>query len=95
LNLRWITGIVGLAGIAAVMTYPVRRQIYGSAQDRFGIDAYSLISGSDRRNHDSALHGGTESGGVLTTALMITYDIVIATGLFGVFCIWRCRADED
>ncbi|MGH9829462.1 MAG: 4Fe-4S dicluster domain-containing protein, partial [Blastocatellia bacterium] len=28
LNMRWITGLVGLAGIAGVMTYPVRRQKY-------------------------------------------------------------------
>ncbi len=28
LTMRWITGIVGLGGIAAVMTYPLRKQVY-------------------------------------------------------------------
>src|SRR5262249_16638366 len=27
-DLRWVTGIVGLVGVAGVMTYPVRKQIY-------------------------------------------------------------------
>ena len=86
LNLRWITGIVGLAGIAAVMTYPIRRQIY---RKRAGPLRYWMLTHSYLgviAGIMILLHGGTESGGVLTTALMITYDIVIATGLFGVFC---------
>jgi hypothetical protein len=32
------------------------------------------------------LHGGTNSGGALTTALMICFDLVILTGLFGILC---------
>jgi hypothetical protein len=32
------------------------------------------------------LHGGTQSGGALTTALMISFDLVILTGLFGLLC---------
>jgi len=86
LNMRWITGIVGLVGIAAVMSYPVRRQVYRRragplrywmlAHSYLGVIAGIMI----------LLHGGTDSGGTLTTALMITYDVVIATGLFGAFC---------
>jgi hypothetical protein len=30
------------------------------------------------------LHGGTDSGGALTTALMISYDLVIFTGILGI-----------
>jgi hypothetical protein len=30
------------------------------------------------------LHGGVDSGGALTTALMISFDLVILTGLFGI-----------
>jgi len=30
------------------------------------------------------LHGGSSSGGVLTTALMVSFDLVILTGLFGI-----------
>jgi hypothetical protein len=32
------------------------------------------------------VHGGTSSGGLLTTLLMISFDLVIATGLFGAAC---------
>ncbi|HZM89942.1 MAG TPA: cyclic nucleotide-binding domain-containing protein [Blastocatellia bacterium] len=84
LNMRWITGIVGLVGIAAVMTYPVRRQIYTKragplrywmlAHAYIGVIAGMLI----------LLHGGTHSGGALTTVLMIAYDLVIFTGILGI-----------
>jgi Fe-S-cluster-containing dehydrogenase component len=85
LNMRWITGITGLIGIAAVMTYPVRRQIYTKragplrywmlTHAYIGVIAGMLI----------LLHGGTRSGGALTTALMISYDLVIFTGILGIF----------
>lgn len=85
LNMRWITGIVGLVGIAAVMTYPMRRQIYTKrvgplrywmlAHAYVGIIAGILI----------LFHGGAHSGGALTTALMISYDLVIFTGILGIF----------
>jgi hypothetical protein len=86
LNMRWITGIAGLAGIVVVMTYPVRRRVY---RKRKGPLRYWMLV------HSYAgviagililLHGGTDSGGALTTALMIAYDVVIATGLFGILC---------
>jgi hypothetical protein len=32
------------------------------------------------------LHGGRSSGGLLTSALMVTFDIVIVTGIFGILC---------
>ena len=43
------------------------------------------------------LHGGTDSGGALTTALMITYDVVIVTGILGIFLLLVVprTADED
>ena len=85
LNMRWITGIVGLVGIAAVMTYPMRRQIYTKragplrywmlTHAYIGIIAGMLI----------LLHGGSHSGGALTTALMVSYDLVIFTGILGIF----------
>ncbi|MEK6325406.1 MAG: cyclic nucleotide-binding domain-containing protein [Acidobacteriota bacterium] len=85
LNMRWITGIAGLVGIAAVMTYPVRRQIYTKrvgplrywmlAHAYVGIIAGMLI----------LLHGGSHSGGALTTVLMVSYDLVIFTGILGIF----------
>src|SRR5262249_29761485 len=81
LNMRWITGIVGLLGIAAVMTYPARRQVYtrrkGALRYWLLFHAYAgIIAGIL-----ILLHGGNRSGGALTTALMITYDLVIFTGI--------------
>lgn len=84
LNMRWITGLVGLIGIAAVMAYPARRQIY---RRRAGALRYWMLAHSYLGVIAGAmilLHGGPDSGGVLTTALIITYDLVIATGLFGI-----------
>jgi Fe-S-cluster-containing dehydrogenase component/CRP-like cAMP-binding protein len=84
LNLRWITGLVGLAGIAVVMTYPARRQVY---KKRAGPLRYWLLS------HTYAgviagimilLHGGRDAGGPLTAGLMVSFDLVIATGLLGI-----------
>lgn len=85
LNMRWITGITGLVGIAGVMTYPVRRQIYtkrvGALRYWMLVHAYvGIIAGML-----ILLHGGTHSGGALTTALMISYDLVILTGILGIF----------
>ncbi len=84
LDLRWITGIVGLIGIAGVMTYPVRKQIY---KRRAGPLRYWMLGHSYLGVIAGAtllLHGGTESGGALTTALMVSFDLVILTGLFGI-----------
>ncbi|HSO76856.1 MAG TPA: cyclic nucleotide-binding domain-containing protein [Blastocatellia bacterium] len=86
LNMRWITGLAGLLGIAAVMTYPVRRQVYTKRKGalRYWMLAHSyagVIAGIM-----ILLHGGTDSGGALTTVLMISFDLVVLTGLFGIFC---------
>ncbi|HEV8484588.1 MAG TPA: cyclic nucleotide-binding domain-containing protein [Blastocatellia bacterium] len=86
LNMRWITGLVGLVGIAATMTYPVRRKVYTKRKGalRYWMLAHAylgVIAGVM-----ILLHGGTDSGGALTTALMISFDLVVATGLFGIFC---------
>ena len=85
LNMRWITGLVGLIGIAGVMTYPVRRRIYRTRKGalRYWMLVHSylgVIAGVML-----LLHGGTDSGGALTTALMISFDLVVLTGLFGIF----------
>ncbi|MFN0123884.1 MAG: cyclic nucleotide-binding domain-containing protein [Blastocatellia bacterium] len=86
LNFYWLSGLVGLLGILVVMAYPVRRQMY---KKRAGPLRYWMLV------HSYAgviaglvllLHGGTHSGGALTTTLMITFDLVILTGLYGIFC---------
>ncbi len=86
LTVRWITGLVGLGGIAVVMTYPARKQIY---RRRAGALRYwmlshvyiGLIAGVVL-----LLHGGRETGGLLTSVLMVSFDLVIVTGLFGIAC---------
>lgn len=86
LTMRWTTGLVGLAGIVWVMAYSARKQIYRRRAGAlrywmlshvyFGVLAGVLI----------LIHGGTRSGGLLTSLLMISFDLTIASGLFGAFC---------
>ena len=82
--MRWLTGIVGFTGIVGVMAYPVRKQIY---KRRAGPLRYWLLSHSYLGVIGGSvllLHGGVQSGGALTTALMVSFDLVILTGLFGI-----------
>lgn len=86
LTMRWTTGLTGLAGIVWTMLYPLRKQIY---RRRAGALRYWLMSHvyvGVLAGFLILVHGGTNSGGLLTTLLMISFDLVIASGLFGVFC---------
>jgi Fe-S-cluster-containing dehydrogenase component/CRP-like cAMP-binding protein len=86
LTLRWITGLIGLGSIAAVATYPARKQIYTRragplrywklAHVYLGLIAALVL----------LIHGGRDSGGMLTSLLMISFDLVIVSGLFGIAC---------
>ncbi len=83
LTVRWITGFVGLFGIAAVMTYPFRKQVYrrraGALRYWMLMHVYlGVVAGIVL-----LLHGGASTGGLLTSLLMISFDAVILTGLFG------------
>jgi Fe-S-cluster-containing dehydrogenase component/CRP-like cAMP-binding protein len=83
---RWVTGLIGVAGIAVVMTYPLRKKIY---RRRAGALRYWLLAHTYLGTLAGIVllvHGGSHGGGLLTTTLMITFDIVILTGLFGLFC---------
>ncbi len=84
LTMRWITGLVGLGGIAAVMTYPARKQIY---RRRAGALRYWMLAHvyvGTLAGILLLLHSGTSTGGLLTTSLYVAFDVVIATGLFGI-----------
>jgi Fe-S-cluster-containing dehydrogenase component/CRP-like cAMP-binding protein len=86
LTVRWITGLVGLFGIAGVMTYPARRQIY---RRRAGPLRYWLLAHVYLGLIAALvllLHGGRTTGGLLTSLLLIAFDLVILTGLFGLAC---------
>ena len=83
-TMRWITGLVGLVGVAVVMTYPARKQIY---RRRAGALRYWLLVHiyiGVLAGVVLLLHAGTSTGGLLTTSLYVTFDFVIATGLFGI-----------
>ncbi len=84
LNFYWATGILGLVAIAWVMLYPIRRQIFRKrviplrywllTHAYAGVIAGSLL----------LLHAGWRGGGWFTTTLMISFDLVILTGLWGI-----------
>ena len=84
LTMRWLTGIVGLVGVAIVMTYPLRKQVYrrraGALRYWMLVHVYSgAIAGVVL-----LLHGGTRTGGLLTTVLYIAFDVVILSGIAGI-----------
>ncbi len=82
--MRWATGLTGLVGTAIVMTYPLRKQIY---RRRAGALRYWLLSHvyvGAVAGIVLLMHAGRHTGGLLTTALYVTFDAVIVTGLFGV-----------
>lgn len=86
LTMRWITGIAGLAGIVWVMAYAARKQVY---RRRAGALRYWMLSHiyiGVLAGVVLLVHGGTSSGGLVTTTLMISFDLVILSGIFGAFC---------
>ncbi len=86
LTMRWVTGLTGLASIVWVMLYPARKQVY---RRRVGALRYWMLSHMYIGVLAGVLllaHGGTNSGALLTTLLMISFDLVIATGIFGAAC---------
>ncbi len=86
ITMRWITGLAGLGGIVWAMFYPARKQVY---RRRAGALRYWMLSHMYLGVLAGVLllvHGGSSSGGLLTTLLMISFDLVIVTGLFGGAC---------
>src|SRR2546421_2072694 len=86
LTMRWVTGLVGLIGVAGVMTYPARKQIY---RRRAGALRYWLLAHiylGVMAGIVLLIHGGSHGGGLLTMTLMLWFDATILTGLFGIFC---------
>jgi Fe-S-cluster-containing dehydrogenase component/CRP-like cAMP-binding protein len=84
LTVRWLTGLVGLVGVAAVMTYPLRKQVY---RRRAGALRYWMLMHvylGVAAGLALLLHGGRTTGGLLTSLLMISFDAVIVTGIFGI-----------
>ncbi|HEY3104117.1 MAG TPA: cyclic nucleotide-binding domain-containing protein [Pyrinomonadaceae bacterium] len=86
LTLRWLTGLLGLTSISAAVTYSARKQIYRRragplrywklAHVYLGILAGAVL----------LIHGGRDSGGLVTSMLMVSFDVVIVAGIFGALC---------
>jgi Fe-S-cluster-containing dehydrogenase component/CRP-like cAMP-binding protein len=86
LTMRWVTGLVGFAGIAGVMTYPARKPIY---RRRAGALRYWLLAHIYLGVLAAIvllIHGGSHGGGLLTLTLMVCFDATILTGLWGLLC---------
>jgi Fe-S-cluster-containing dehydrogenase component/CRP-like cAMP-binding protein len=84
LNLEWLTGFAGLAGIILAMLYAGRRTIY---KRRAGPLRYWMLThGYAGALAGSALlvHTGTMTGGALTTGLAISFYLAVLTGLIGI-----------
>lgn len=84
LTMRWLTGLVGAAGTAVVMTYPIRKQIY---RRRAGALRYWMLAHvyiGALTGVVLFLHAGASTGGLLTTSLYVAFCAVIATGIFGI-----------
>ena len=84
LTMRWLTGIVGLAGVAIVMTYPLRKQVYrrraGALRYWMLVHVYAgVVAGIVL-----LLHSGPRLGGLVTSLLYFVFDLVIVSGLLGI-----------
>lgn len=88
LTMRWVTGLLGLASIVIALTYSGRRQIYrhraGALRYWMLVHVYiGVIAGIVL-----LIHGGRDTRGLLTSLLMISFDLTIVTGLFGIACYY-------
>ncbi|MDX6612184.1 MAG: hypothetical protein QOD75_1370 [Blastocatellia bacterium] len=84
LTFRWLTGIGGFVCVTAVMTYPLRKQIY---RRRAGALRYWLLAHVYIGVVGTIvllMHGGRHTGSLLTTALYLTFLAVIISGVIGV-----------
>ena len=84
LTMRWLTGLVGLVGIAVVMTYPFRKQVY---RKRAGALRYWMLAHAYVGAIAGVVllfHSGTRTGGLLTSLLYVAFDLAILSGIVGI-----------
>ena len=84
LTMRWLTGLVGLAGGVVVMSYPFRKQIYRRRAGalRYWMLAHAYVGAI--AGVTLLLHSGPRTGGLVTTLLYVAFDLTILSGLIGV-----------
>ncbi|HLM24505.1 MAG TPA: cyclic nucleotide-binding domain-containing protein [Pyrinomonadaceae bacterium] len=84
LTMRWLTGLVGLLGVAVVMTYPLRKQVY---RRRAGALRYWMLAHIYVGAIAGVLllfHSGPRTGGLLTSILYVAFDLTILSGIVGI-----------
>jgi Fe-S-cluster-containing dehydrogenase component/CRP-like cAMP-binding protein len=88
LTLRWVTGIVGFVGVAVVMSYPFRKQVY---RRRAGALRYWMLA----HVYVGAIagvvllfHSGPRTGGLLTSLLYVAFDLTLLSGVVGIVSYW-------
>jgi Fe-S-cluster-containing dehydrogenase component len=85
-TLRWITGFAGLLGICVALAYFLRKQVY---RWRAGPLRYWLLAHIYFSVFGASVlmvHAGRHTGSLLASALTISFDLVILSGLFGLAC---------
>lgn len=83
LTMRWLTGLVGLGGIAVVMTYPFRKQVY---RRRAGALRYWMLAHvyvGVIAGVVLLFHSGPHTGGPVTSLLYVAFDLTILSGIAG------------
>jgi Fe-S-cluster-containing dehydrogenase component len=84
LTMRWLTGIVGLVGVAVVMSYAFRKQVY---RRRAGALRYWMLAHvyvGVIAGVVLMLHSGPRTGGLLTSFLYVAFDLTILSGVVGI-----------
>lgn len=84
LTMRWLTGLTGLVGVAIVMTYPLRKQIYRRRAGALRYWMLAHIYAGVVAGMVLLLHSGPHLGGLLTSLLYFVFNLVILSGLIGV-----------
>ncbi|HEX8068696.1 MAG TPA: cyclic nucleotide-binding domain-containing protein [Pyrinomonadaceae bacterium] len=83
-TVRWLTGFAGLFGVLAAVSYLVRKQVYRRRAKplRYWLLAHAYVGVLAALA--LLVHGGWHAGGLLTSLLMVSFDLVLLSGLFGV-----------
>lgn len=88
LTMRWLTGLVGLVGVAVVMSYPLRKQVY---RRRAGALRYWMLAHvyvGVIAGVVLMFHSGPRTGGLLTSLLYIAFDLTVLSGVVGIVCYY-------
>ena len=83
-SVRWITGILGLLGILGAMLYLARKQVYRKRRGPLRYWMLAHVYLGIITCIVLMIHGGWHSGGLLTSALMISFDLTILSGIVGI-----------